>query len=122
MIRENKETYAFLQEISAGATVNIQKRIEASGGRVKKVLVIIPDGPDGSLKIYPRFLDSKGIPKEIVSFVGSINYLSGNDVTLPLYCDTPIEQYSKLDVTVVNEGGFNYPLQCFIEIEFMEVR
>lgn len=122
MIRENKETYAFLEEIPAGATVNIQKRIEASGGRVKKVLVIIPDGPDGYFKIYPRFLDSKGIPKEIVSFVGSVNYLSGNDVTLPLYCDTPIEQYSKLDVTAVNEGLFAYPLQCFIEIEYLEVR
>ena len=120
MIIENRESMAFTDTILAGETKTLSFKIQKQG-RVKRVKLQIPDGPDGSLAVYPYYLDSKGIPKEIINFVGSAKSLSGNNVDIDLFTDTPIEAYSQLKVTAINSGSYPYPLQCFIEVEYIEI-
>ena len=120
MIIENRESMAFTDTINAGESKTLSFKIQKQG-RVKRVKLQIPDGPDGTLKVYPYYLDSKGIPKEIINFVGSEKNLSGNNVDIDLFTDTPIEAYSELKVLAKNEGGYPYPLQCFIEVEYIEI-
>lgn len=120
MIIENRESMAFTDTIAAGETKTLSFKIQKKG-RVKRVLLQIPDGPDGTFKVYPYFLDSKGIPKDIINFVGSSKFLAGNNIPIDLFTDTPIEMYSELKVTATNEGLYPYPLQCFIEVEYIEV-
>lgn len=120
MILENRESMAFTDTVAAGETKTLIYDIQKQG-RIKRVKLQIPDGPDGTFKIYPYYLDSKGIPKEIINFVGSEKSLSGNNVDIDLFTDTPIEAYSKLCVQAINQGSYAYPLQCFIEVEYFEV-
>lgn len=117
---ENRESMAFTDTINAGETKTLSFKIQKQG-KIKRVKLQIPDGPDGSLKVYPYYLDSKKIPKEIINFVGSEKNLSGNNVDIDLFTDTFIEAYSELKVMAINEGTYPYPLQCFIEVEYIEI-
>lgn len=120
MYKEIRESFAFTTTVNAGETKVLSQRIEEDG-KIKRVKFQIPDGPDGSFKVYPFFADSKGIPKEMVNFVGDQKYLAGNNVDIDLSTDTPIEKYSTIYVRAINEGSYPYPLQVFVEVEYLIV-
>lgn len=120
MVKELRESFAFTTTVNAGETKTLTKRIEEDG-KIKRVKLQIPDGPDGDFKVYPFFTDSKGVPKEMVNFVGDQRYLAGNNIDIDLFTDTPIERYSTINVVATNDGSYPYPLQLFIEVEYIIV-
>jgi len=121
MLLENRESMAFTDTILVGETKILKFRIEKDG-KIKRVKIQIPDGPDGTLEIYPYYLDSKGVPKEIINFIGAKKALTGNNVDIDLFVDTFVEKYSSLEVKAYNGGTYPYPLQCFIEVEYLEIK
>jgi hypothetical protein len=120
---ERKEPFAFYEEIPKGETVILKKHLELAS-RIKKITINIPTGPEGALQIKPYYEDSKGTPREIVNWVGSKEYINGDNIVLIMECDVPVESYSNLCVKATNttniSTGFDYPLQVIIEVEYYQ--
>lgn len=118
---EKREPYVFKDIALKGATTKLEKLIELDC-RAKRLLIIIPLGPEGDLQVKAYFKTSKDTPRQLVNFVGSVNYFDGDDVVFDIPLDVPIEAYSTLVVEGKNltdaVTGFDYNLDVIIDVEY----
>lgn len=118
---EKREPFVFKAVATKGQTTKLEKQIEIDA-RAKRLLVVIPLGPEGSLQVKAYFRTSKETPRQLVNFVGAIDYFDGDDVTFDIPLDVPIEAYSTLVVEGINTTnpvtGFDYNLDVIIDVEY----
>lgn len=118
---EKREPYVFKDVVTKGTTKTLEKLIELDC-RAKRLLIIIPLGPEGDLQIKAYFRTSKDTPRQLVNFVGSVDYFDGDDVVYDIPLDVPIEAYSTLVVEGLNltdaVTGYDYNLDVIIDVEY----
>lgn len=118
---ESREPFVFNDTVVKGTTLKLEELMEISC-RAKRLRINIPPGPENALRIRAYFITSKETPREYVKFVGSKNYFDGDDVTIDINLDVPIEAYSKLVVEATNTTdpvtGFDYSLDVVIEVQY----
>lgn len=118
---EKREPYVFKDIAVKGVTTTLEKLIELDC-RAKRLLIIIPLGPEGDLQVKAYFKTSKDTPRQLVNFVGSVDYFDGDDVVFDIPLDVPIEAYSTLVVEGKNltdaVTGFDYNLDVIIDVEY----
>jgi hypothetical protein len=115
---EKNEPYVFFENVPAGTTVTLEKLLELNS-RAKHLLVAIPPGPEGDLRIRAYFLTPEKTPREFINFIGSRHFFDGDDQDYPIPLDVPMKAYSKLIVEATNLDLVNdYTMNVIISVEY----
>jgi len=107
-----QEAIQFKQSIAPLETITLREPIKADG-TIEEITVRFYTGQEGDLRARPYILKRTGALVDLVTYVGELNYLSGENDTLVFDVSMAVQKDDKVCVEFQNVDA-NFPYTGFL--------